>query len=420
MKPGTPLRSRVLAAVTGLSFVTCLVLSFYTVAFTYAVEDAFLAARLAAEGRYQSEARTLDGAWAPPRDDQVSLHEDMATLPAPVLALLREEPERVEFAAPGPSHYHLLRIEAQGDRAWLVYDAGKDLIVPGIRNRLLWLLGITTLILVGCALLVGHLLSRRVTRRLEQLATTVAGLDPEHLSANWSAAAGKDEVGIVAAGLDTMTGRLRAFIERERSFTRDASHELRTPLAVIRAAGDQLVQQPELGARSREHANLIRESTERLEQTVTTLLALAREESGGGAEEVQLLPLIEQVVIDQAPRLEGKRVEVVVDIPATARLPASAAVGRILLANLIGNAFAHTQSGLVRIDARAGRLRITNPVSPQAAEQAGAVPEAAFPGADGFGFGLGIVRRLCGPLGIDFELQLEGDTVIATLPLINR
>jgi signal transduction histidine kinase len=264
---------------------------------------------------------------------------------------------------------------------------------------------------------VGYLTSRRITRRLEHLATTVADIDPERMSADWTPAAGNDEVGVVAAGLEAMTGRLRAFIERERSFTRDASHELRTPLAVIRSAGDQLSHQPDLSELSRQHANLILESTDRLEQTVATLLALAREQHAGGADNVQLLPLIEQVVIDQAPRLEDKPVEVIVDVAADALLRAPPSVARIVLANLVGNAFAHTTRGVVRIDTHEGRLRIVNPGAPDSAVQSGCAPGVMPSAGEGFGFGLGIVRRLCGQFGLEFELRAEDGTVTATLPL---
>lgn len=411
------LRKRILAALAGICLVTCVVFSIYTVAFTYMVEDAFLEARLQAEAVYQRQTRAITGAWVTPRDDRLRLHEDAATLPAPIRERLREEPGRVEFAAPGPSHYHLLALDADGRRAWLVYDAGKDLIVPTMRNQLFGLLALTTLVLLACAMALAWLISRRITRRLEHLAATVAQLDPERIAGDWSRAAGKDEVGVVAAGLEAMTERLRAFIQRERSFTRDASHELRTPLAVIRCAGDQLARQPELSASSREHATLIRESTERLEQTVATLLAMAREEPMGEAREVQLLPLIEQAVIDQSSRLDGKPVEVRVEVAASARLSASPIVVRIVLANLIGNAFSHTAAGRVRIETREGHLCIANPLA-QGHSMRDGVDLAAMPSTgDGFGFGLGIVRRLCALSGLPFELRVHGDTFIATLAL---
>jgi signal transduction histidine kinase len=223
---------------------------------------------------------------------------------------------------------------------------------------------------------------------------------------------------VVASGLEAMTARLQAFIDRERSFTRDVSHELRTPLAVIRSAGDQLARRPELDDQSRRHADLIRTSTARLEQTVSTLLAMAREDHPEGeSAHVVLLPLIEQAVVEQAPRLEGKSVDVDVEIPLSARLQVPHAVARILLANLIGNAFAHTTAGQIRIDTHGARLRIVNTFIGNVSSSR----ETPFAGrersSDGFGFGLGIVRRLCERFDLVFELRIENGTVVAELPL---
>lgn len=412
------LRNRLLLAMSGLVLATSAVFSLYTLVFTYAVEDAFLATRLQEEAIYQSEARARTGAWSIPRDPRLQLHGSEATLPASIRALLRSEPQRVEFPGQSGSHFHLLPLDTpDGARAWLLYDAGADLIVPAMRDRLLGLLAATTGLLVACALAIGYLVSWRVAHRLERLAESVAGFSPERIPASLSQVAGNDEVGVVAASLAAMSARLQAYVQRERRFTRDASHELRTPLAVIRSASDQLARQPELGPASRGHATLICESTARLEQTVATLLAVAREDrSELGFDSVPLLPLIEHAVIDQSARLEGKPVEVEVEVPATARLRAPETVARILLANLVGNAFAHTAAGRVRIDTNGGALRIVNsltgdflPGEPQAGQHSTSV--------DGFGFGLDIVRRLSERFGLGFELAAEGGDVVATLTL---
>ena len=300
---------------------------------------------------------------------------------------------------------------------WRVYDAGADLIVAPMRNKLLGLLAITTCLLVACALAVGYIVSRRTTRRLERLAASVSGFSPDQMPASLAEVAGNDEVGVVAASLDAMAGRLQAFVERERAFTRDASHELRTPLTVIRSASDQLARQPELAPASREQASLIRESTVRLEQTVATLLAMAREEhSGEAADGVRLLPLIEQAVIDQSARLDGKPIDVEVSVDDTTRLHAPEAVSRILLANLIGNAFTHTSAGRVRIETGAGTLRIVNTL-PDSAPSRDPQTGDGQTSTDGFGFGLQIVRRLSTRFGLEFGLQVEGRDVVTTLAL---
>ncbi|MEG3192769.1 sensor histidine kinase [Lysobacter sp. D1-1-M9] len=418
MKRPSRLRNRLLLAMSGLVLATSAVFSLYTLAFTYAVEDTFLAARLQEEAGYQSAERARTGAWSISRDPKLQLHESEASLPTSVRELLRREPRRVEFPGPLESHFHLLPLDApDGARAWLLYDAGADLIVPAMRDKLLALLAVTTGLLVACALAVAFLVSWRVARRLERLAASVSAFSPDRIPASLSQVAGNDEVGVVAASLDAMSTRLQAYVERERRFTRDASHELRTPLAVIRSAGDQLARQPELGPTSRGHATLICESTMRLEQMVATLLAVAREDrSEMGFDSVTLLPLVEQAVIDQSARLDGKPVEVDVEVPATACLRTPETVARILLANLVGNAFAHTAAGRVRIDTDAGALRVVNsltgiflPGEPQSGQHSTSV--------DGFGFGLDIVRRLSERFDLGFELVAEGGDVVATLTL---
>lgn len=416
MKANRPLRYRLLAAVSFVTLLTCGVFSLYTIAFTYAVEDAYLAARLEDEARQLRSTHAQIGTWVSPRDDRLVLHRSLGTLPDIVRSTLQAEPERVEFEAPGPSHYHLLTLEQGGDTAWLLYDAGRDLIVPPMRNKLLWLLGLTTALLSALALMVAYWAVRRATGKLEYLAAAVAELDPDRLIVAWGPASGEDEVGVLAERLGEMTTRLRAFIERERSFTRDASHELRTPLAVIRAAGEQIKQQPDLGQQSQQHAKLILESADRLENTVATLLALAREQHDSSTDNVRLLPLIEQVVLDQAPLLDGKRVEVVVNVETDATLKAPLAVARIIIANIVANAFCHTPAGVVRINTGSGVLRVTNPSSASTSSQQ--INEwAGRPTGDGYGFGLMIVRRLSDQFALRFKLTLEDDLVVATLPI---
>lgn len=411
-----PLRHRILAAVSLVALLICGVFSLYTVSFTYLVEDAYLVARLEAEASQLREIHASTGKWASPRDNRLSLHRSVETLPEVVRTRLEAEPKRVEFEAPGASHYHLLTMGQGRDSAWLLYDAGRDLIVPSMRNKLFLFLGISTITLVAIAMLVGYWAVRRATRQLEYLAANVAELDPDHMTASWAAAGGTDEVGLLAARLGEMTSRLRQFVERERSFTRDASHELRTPLAVIRAAGDQLYVQPELSQQSRQTSKLILESTARLESIIATLLALAREERSADFADLPLLPLIEQTVIDQAPRLEGKAVEVVVDVDPNARILAPEVVARIILANLVGNAFAHTAAGLIRIETSRGCLRITNPPAVDGELQQLGLP-GGLPAADGYGFGLTIVRRLCAKFELGFTLSIDGKLVVATLPI---
>lgn len=420
MNPRRRLQRRILAVLACLTLAVAAVFSLYTVVFTYEVEDALLNAQLQEEAGYQHLQHAATGDWATPRDPRMQLHRSVRTLPPEVATLLRDEPRRIEFPGSEGRHYHLAPLLQGGDSAWLLYDVGDRLVVNAMRDGILWLLAWTTLLFVAVALGAGQAVVRRLTRRLERLADDVDRLDPARLPASADpAAVDDDEVGVLARGIDALTTRLRAVVERERSFTRDASHELRTPLAVIRAAGDQLVTQHGLAPVPRKLAELVRESTARLEQTVEMLLVLAREEHGPAVADMstRVLPLLEQAVLDQSPQLEGKVVDVQVDVPADACLQAPPAVVRILLANLVGNAFAHTLSGTVRIGVERGWLCIRNPsVSTDWPAHA---TDAFRKGADSEGFGLGlvIVHRLCARFGVDLMMNADATDAVAMLRL---
>ena len=68
----------------------------------------------------------------------------------------------------------------------------------------------------------------------------------------------------------------------------------------------------------RRHLAHVRQSVLQLEQTIATLLALAREQHVvADAAPITLLPVLERVVVEQAPLLDGREdlVDVVVDVP---------------------------------------------------------------------------------------------------------
>ncbi|KRD77229.1 HAMP domain-containing sensor histidine kinase [Lysobacter sp. Root983] len=420
MNPNRRLQRRILLVLAGVTLAVAAVFSLYAVVFTYEVEDAFLNAQVADEAAFQKARRAETGYWGPTRDPRIQLHRSLATLPPEVAQLMRREPQRLEASGRDGRHYHVRALRADGEVAWLLYDVSRGLVVKPMRDSILWLLAWTSLIAVALALVAGYLVSRRITRRLSRLADEVDHLDPARLPSSWSSADGDDEVGAVAQGLEDMTARLRQFIERERGFTRDASHELRTPLAVIRAAGEQLDLQPELGPAARGHARLIRESTMHLEQTVDTLLTLAREEHADApAVELRLLPLLEQIVLEQSCRLDGKPVQLRFDVPDSARVRAPAAVLRIVLTNLVGNAFAHTDAGTIRIGVEEDALLIRNPAREDVfpVSEEGVALFRKGDGSDGFGLGLTIVHRLCGRFGLGLRFESVDNELIARLPL---
>lgn len=420
MKPRRRLQRRLLVAFAVLTLGVAGLFALYAIAFVYMVEDHFFVAQLRDEGAYLTDAQAKGGQWPAPRSPHLALYTDTAALPDDLRAQFRQESWRSEFPGRDGRHYHVLPLAgAEGRPAWLVAEVGSRLVVRPIRNQIFALLAWSGAAVLAAALLLGAWIARRTSRPLAELADVVAALHPGDLPEHLPAATGDDEVGTLARGLDALIGRIRTFIAREQDFTRDASHELRTPLAVIRSAGERLAAEADLDATQRRHLDHIRLSAAQLEQTVTTLLALAREQPLDATGPTRLLPLIERVIVEQAPLIGDRPIRVDLDVPPAQASSHPAAVLHILLSNLIGNAFAHTARGTVRIDIADGTLRIANRghAIDDALRATLHQPFTKREGSAGFGLGLAIVQRLCDRNGIALAIDHDADGTQARIGL---
>jgi signal transduction histidine kinase len=420
--PAQRLQSRLMMAFAGFALFTAALFGLYAITFMYAVEDAFFEATLEQEAAAQLRQHAVSGRWAEPRDAAMQIHADSASFPDDLKALHDAEPQRREFPGRNARHYHLKRVSppAPASPVWLVAEVSGQLVVRPMRDRVFLLLAGSGLLIVAMALLTGYWLARRTAAPLSRLVALVDAMSPVRLPRDFAHAFQDHEVGILARGLEALAGRIDAFIAREQEFTRDASHELRTPLAVIRSAAERLMTEPGLSEAGRQHVGHMRQSALQLEQTVTTLLSLAREDQPGAtAAPAAVLPILERVIVEQSPLLEGEDVVVDVQVPPDVRLALPVPVLQILLSNLIGNAFAHTDTGDVRIDVDHGRLRIANSgdgIDPALRWQL-QQPFSKREGSGGFGLGLAIVRRLCDRYAIDLRIESVDDQAIASIAI---
>ncbi len=417
-RPRRRLRNRLMLAFAGFAILVAAVFGLYVAVFSYAVEDQFFNTMLQREAAAQLRHHASTGDWAQPREPFVAVVEDASALPDDIAATLRAEPKRKEFPGYGNRHYHVRALvpERSSSRAWLVAEVSQQLVVRPMRGLLLQVLAWSGLAMIVLALLLGFWLARRTTAPLSRLAALVDDTHPARFPAAFADHFPNDETGLLAGALEQLIDRIHTFTDREREFTRDASHELRTPLAVIRGACEQLAAEPGLSDAGRQQLEHARQSAHQLEQTVATLLSLSRElQPQDTAQEAALLATLERVIVEQASWLDGKPVDVVLRVPAEATVAVAAPVLHVLLSNLVGNAFAHTDAGEVRMEIDAGRLRISNPGS--AILDDAFEPHVKGQASAGFGLGLAIVRRLCERHGIDLRIDAVDDHVIASIPV---
>lgn len=416
--PRKRLRNRLMLAFAGFTLVVATLFGLYVAVFAYAVEDMFFNGLLEREASEQLQHHAQTGAWKAPRESWMQVIESATELPDSIASTLAREPRRREFPGSAGRHYHLQRLQPDAaEPAWLLAEVSQLLVVRPQRAGLLQLLIWSGVAVIALALLLGAWLARRTTASLSRLAQLVESAKPDHLPAVHAQRFADDEVGVLARGLEALITRIRAFVIREREFTRDASHELRTPLAVIRGTTERLAREPSLSPAAQQGLSHIRQSTLQLEQTVSMLLALAREQAlpaTGGPN--RLLPIIERVIIEQSPLLDDKQIELDIDVPFAASSTLPMAVLQILLANLIGNAFAHTAAGTIRIAAEGEQLHITNPGDGISNQALDAFNKGA--NSTGFGLGLSIVHRLCERHGIALDIRHDDGLTSVAFPLL--
>ncbi len=102
-----------------------------------------------------------------------------------------------------------------------------------------------------------------------------------------------DEVGDLTAALNALLGALEAERRQHEEFVADLVHELKSTVASVRASADALDGTPNVDERTRRLARVLRESSGKLDGTVSRFLDLARADAGFPREERERVDLAE-------------------------------------------------------------------------------------------------------------------------------
>jgi signal transduction histidine kinase len=196
--------------------------------------------------------------------------------------------------------------------------------------------------------LLGRRQARVLTQPLEDLAKLAERLGDGDLGLR-SKAVGIAEIDSVNRSINRTAVRLGALLDRERNYTADASHQLRTPLTGLRLQLEAALEDPAADPRQAIRDALL--STDRLERTITDLLALAREAPRTG-EALDLQALLQDLQDHWRGPLatQGRPIHVSIEHAQNISYASRAAVGQILDV-LLDNAY-HHGSGEVRLTVR--------------------------------------------------------------------
>jgi signal transduction histidine kinase len=297
----------------------------------------------------------------------------------------RSDPKRsIEFLFP----------YGQGDdRVYVTYYVSPETISAMVRSNSrairhkLWLISAVSALALSILIWV---FLRGISRPMVRLVEWTGSLDPQTLQA-----APPDfryqELNQLAQLIRNSLSTVQDSLDREHRFLRHTSHELRTPIAVIRN-NVQLLRK--LQADDKEHNEPEQRAIERLDRAsltmkhvTETLLWLSRDSAERlPTSDVALDELVQRLAGEVEYLLEDKPVEVELDTEPC-RLQVPDMVARIVLGNLIRNAFQHTWEGRVKIRQRGPSVEIINPQSDEDSD-----------GNLGFGLGLKLTGQLCAKL----------------------
>ncbi|MGD9647208.1 MAG: sensor histidine kinase [Pirellulales bacterium] len=295
---------------------------------------------------------------------------------------------------------------------------------PLERELLLLALALTGVSLVVwlTAALWGRWLCRRALQPVRDMAATARSLQQlpdSNLVLNVPNT--NDELAELGTAFNAVLETLRASVEQQRRFARDASHQLRTPLAVMQTAADVALRQQRDAEEYRRVLGVIQRRSQDLTAIVEALLVLARQGSSTPVpplEAVDLNRLCQQHFDNwrEGDRAEDLQLKLSPE-PAVVRSHA-VLVGQVL-DNLLDNALKYSAPGdqvLVRVS-QTGREAVIS-VSDQgpgmsSAELAQACEpfyrsrQARSSDISGAGLGLAIARRFAELTGCRLEADSQ-------------
>lgn len=282
--------------------------------------------------------------------------------------------------------------------AFLIYDVSDN---QRIEKQLVGALVGVVLLFSVLSFMLGAWSSRRVMKPVTDLANRLDTLTeegkPERLSRHFA----DDEVGQLAAALDSYADRLHHLVERDREFNADVSHELRSPLTVITGATELLLAQEDLDPKVRTRVLRIARAARQSADITTALLHLVRAERGIDKDSTaqNVGQVVNDVVHLYEPLIGNKDLRLLVRENDRVSVIAPESVVAVTVGNLIGNAMRYTASGEVVITIGDGKVLVedTGPGIPEAELEH--VFERHYRGENisgkGAGLGLAIVKRLC-------------------------
>ncbi len=194
---------------------------------------------------------------------------------------------------------------------------------------------------------------RRGLSPLDALGARVGAIEVSSLSERFATEAMPAELKPICVRLNEFLARLEESFRRERRFSADVSHELRTPIAELRSLAEVALKYPEEGAVASRAFGDALDIAVQMERIVSSLLLIARCQSGQQAvsrQTVRIADLVETAWRPLEAAAEKKRLVRSMELPRDLTVNTDPAILQPIIQNLLSNAVSHTPDG--------GRVRV--------------------------------------------------------------
>jgi heavy metal sensor kinase len=228
------------------------------------------------------------------------------------------------------------------------------LVVGRTTNEIVSVLAIFRMVILNSSIFVvllagvgGIFLTDRTLRPVEQIAETARGIGESDLSRRIDVQT-DDELGLLAATLNGMIGRLETAFKKERQFVADASHELRTPLAIIQAESSLALEKSRSEEEYQRSLELVSQEVAYMSEVVGKMLLLARSDSGAEPvdfEDIRLKDLITELVQDLELLVQDKGLRLDLGPMDDLKVRGDRVKLKQLFLNVLDNAIRYTPSG---------------------------------------------------------------------------
>ncbi len=317
----------------------------------------------------------------------------------------------VPRAAPPPGVFPFRR----GSSEFRVAEAVRHQLRADALHRLLAEYLLALVVMSTASVAAGWWLAGRALAPLREITATARRVSGENLRERIGLVGPADELKELADTFDGMLGRLDGAFASQRHFVANASHELRTPLAIMRTEIDVTLADPRARPDElRAMGEALRETIDRCERMIESLLMLARSEAAVGREEdVELAAMAGDCLTDLQLQIDSRGVRVSSDLRA-APVHGEPALLERMTANLITNAIRHNEPGgwlSVSTESGGGSVRLTvgngGPmIDPEVVSELTQPFRRLQRHGEGVGLGLSIVRSVATAHGGELRLSV--------------